>query len=70
MRPLLFGNVIAALLLCCCCGQRKTAGDGTGAAPTERHGGTGERGEAPKHNAPDQDRIDSLKQEKLKERNP
>lgn len=70
MRPLLFINLVAALLLCCCCGQKKSAGNDAEPAKHERHGGSGERREAPTHNAPDQDRIDSLKREKLKEKNP
>ena len=35
---------------------------------TKSSGTSGKRTEAPKHNAPDQDRIDSLKQEKMKKK--
>jgi len=47
---------LALVFVLGCCGKKTTA------APEP--GGT--RTEAPPHNAPDQDRIDSLKQEKLK----
>ena len=70
MRPLLFINLMAALLLCCCCGHKKTVGNDAEPDNLERHGVSGERHEAPTHNAPDQDRIDSLKREKLKEKKP
>jgi len=49
-----------------CCGQKNASGGDTksGAVPAD----STVRREAPKHNAPDQDRIDSLKQEKLKDK--
>jgi hypothetical protein len=56
MRSWLLSSAIAALFLFGCCGQKST-GDSAG-----------DRREAPEHNAPDQDRIDSLKQEKQKEK--
>ncbi|HRD52788.1 MAG TPA: hypothetical protein PKY96_09080 [Flavobacteriales bacterium] len=70
MRPLLFTSLVVASLLCCCCGQKKTTGNAPNPVQQEPHGGKGERHEAPAHSAPDQDRIDSLKQEKLKKKNP
>ncbi len=39
---------------------------GCGGTKNTTTGKDGKRIEAPKHNAPDQERIDSLKQEKLK----
>ncbi len=54
------------LLVFGCCGQKATGNAaGNAATPADTTG----RHEAPKHNAPDQDRIDSLKQEKLKDKN-
>lgn len=63
-----------SILLCLCvilisCSNCKKSNTGTETENTERR--RGERGtpqEAPPHNAPDQDRIDSLKREKQKER--
>jgi hypothetical protein len=48
--------VLALVFILGCCGKKSTTTTGPG----------GTRTEAPKHNAPDQDRIDSLKQDKLK----
>lgn len=65
MRSWLLSSAIALLFVFGCCGQKgtsKAAGNtGMSADTTGRH-------EAPQHNAPDQDRIDSLKQEKLKDK--
>lgn len=58
MRSWLSISALALLFVFGCCGQ-KGAKDGT----TD---GNKDRTEAPKHNAPDQDRIDSLKKEKEK----
>lgn len=57
MKSWLLSSALAALFLFGCCGQ-KSASDGT----------ANDRREAPEHNAPDQDRIDSLKEEKQKEK--
>lgn len=64
MRSWLLSSTIAVFLVFGCCGQKNTGSGEThgGAAPAD--GAT--RREAPKHNAPDQDRIDSLKKEKEK----
>jgi len=77
MRRLSFISAIVLATGLGCCGQRNQAKEGrTNAAKDSislqenRRGGTGERMEAPAHGAPDQDRIDSLKREKLKEKNP
>jgi hypothetical protein len=48
-------SALALLFVLGCCGTKNTT-----------TGKDGKRIEAPKHNAPDQDRIDSLKQEKMK----
>lgn len=65
MRTWLFSSATLTLLLVFgCCAKKETA---TGSAPTEDGKG---RVEAPKHNAPEQDRIDSLKNEKQKTKNP
>ena len=62
MKTWSFISAAAVLLVFSCCGpkeQSKAGAEGIGSDA---------RKEAPKHNAPDQDRIDSLKQEKQKER--
>ena len=65
MRSWLLSSGIAMLLVFGCCGQKATGNAaGNAATPADTTG----RHEAPKHNAPDQDRIDSLKQEKLKDK--
>jgi hypothetical protein len=56
MRTCSLISALALVFVLGCCGKKSTA------APEP--GGT--RTEAPQHNAPDQDRIDSLKQEKMK----
>ncbi len=56
---------IAMLLVFGCCGQKGTS---TAAGDPGMSADTSGRHEAPQHNAPDQERIDSLKQEKLKEK--
>jgi hypothetical protein len=63
MRSWLLSSGLSALLVFGCCGQKNTPGDTKGSA--QQSDSTARR-EAPKHNAPDQDRIDSLKQEKEK----
>jgi hypothetical protein len=64
MKSWLFSSAVLALLLVFgCCGQKDAA---AGAAAPGGDGRT--RTEAPKHDAPDQARIDSLKNEKLKEK--
>ena len=65
MRSWLLSSAIAMLFVFGCCGQKGTsnAGGSTGMSADT----TGRR-EAPQHNSPDQDRIDSLKQEKLKDK--
>ena len=65
MRNWLLSSAIAMLFVFGCCGQKGTGdnGSGSGAAADT----TGRR-EAPKHNAPDQERIDSLKREKQKDK--
>ena len=65
MRSWLLSSAIALLFVFGCCGQKGTnPGDGNAGTPADTSG----RREAPKHNAPDQDRIDSLKREKEKEK--
>ncbi|MFZ1685823.1 MAG: hypothetical protein WAU70_00260 [Flavobacteriales bacterium] len=59
MRSWLLSSGLAALFLLGCCGQKSASDAGT----------SNERREAPEHNAPDQDRIDSLKEEKQKDKN-
>lgn len=58
MKSWLLSSALAALFLFGCCGQKPASDGGT----------TDDRREAPEHNAPDQDRIDSLKEEKQKEK--
>ena len=53
-----FLGALALVFVLGCCGKKTTTAPEPG----------GSRTEAPQHNAPDQDRIDSLKQEKLKEK--
>ncbi|MBP6390832.1 MAG: hypothetical protein KA175_06825 [Flavobacteriales bacterium] len=64
MRSWLLSSALAAFFVFGCCGQKSTgSGEAQGGnAP----GDSTTRREAPKHNAPDQDRIDSLKREKEK----
>jgi hypothetical protein len=65
MRSWLLISAISLLFIFGCCGQKGQGDpDGKTGSPTDTTG----RREAPKHNAPDQERIDSLKQEKLKEK--
>lgn len=56
MRTLLLISAMLAMLVPGCC-DRKEAGSGAG-----------KRTEAPKHGGPDQQAVDSLKQEKLKDK--
>ncbi|MBK9759203.1 MAG: hypothetical protein IPO90_04310 [Flavobacteriales bacterium] len=68
MRNWLFSSAVLGLLLVFgCCGHKDAA---TGATDNNTPAGSDgkTRTEAPKHNAPDQDRIDSLKREKQKEK--
>lgn len=65
MRSWLLSSAIALLFVFGCCGQK---GSSNAAGNTGTSADTTGRREAPKHNAPDQERIDSLKQEKLKDK--
>jgi hypothetical protein len=58
MKRWLFSSLLVAGFLGACCGSKRSAD-----SPAS------DRREAPEHNAPDQDRIDSLKQEKQKGKN-
>lgn len=65
MRTWLSISAIAALFIFGCCGQKSTTdvnSEKAASAPVDTSG----RHEAPKHHSPDQDRIDSLKREKEK----
>ena len=65
MRSWLSISAVAILFVFGCCGPKETGkADGKPGTPGDTLG----RREAPKHNAPDQDRIDSLKREKEKEK--
>ena len=62
MKTWSFISAAALMLVFSCCGPKEqinASSDGNGSDA---------RREAPRHNAPDQDRIDSLKQAKQKER--
>lgn len=58
MRTCSLISALALVFVLGCCGKKNAAAPAPGSTRTE----------APKHNAPDQDRIDSLKQEKLKDK--
>jgi hypothetical protein len=65
-NSLLLGTSLA--LLSCGPGKRANTNGEGGAEPQRGRGGTTTQQEAPRHDAPDQERIDSVKQEKQRER--
>ncbi|MBX2980023.1 MAG: hypothetical protein KF905_12065 [Flavobacteriales bacterium] len=70
MQRSLYNNLLPALVfLLFACGNGKNANTGGAAdAPQRERGAHGDPQTAPAHNAPDQDRIDSLKREKQREK--
>lgn len=66
MRTLLCSSAFACLLVFGCCTRKSTPATDPAGPAVEEKGHEGR--EAPRHNAPDQERIDSLKQEKLKDK--
>ncbi|HPJ51761.1 MAG TPA: hypothetical protein PK499_03315 [Flavobacteriales bacterium] len=62
MKTWSFISAAALMLVFSCCGPKEQINAGSDG------NGSDVRREAPRHNAPDQDRIDSLKQAKQKER--
>ncbi len=68
MRSWLSSSAIVLLFVLGCCGQKPTAGEGSTSDPIGTRSDTTGRHEAPKHNAPDQEKIDSLKKEKEKDK--
>ncbi|MCW5898427.1 MAG: hypothetical protein KIT10_04070 [Flavobacteriales bacterium] len=67
-RSLCNSLLLSAGLLLLTCGPGKRAKHDDGGEVPRARDGRGIRQEAPHHHAPDQDRIDSLKEEKQRER--
>lgn len=73
MRPWSFIELLVCGMLIASCGPSKKVNGAHDGAPSQeqpQRGGTGERREAPVHGVPDQQELDSLKQEKQKQRLP
>lgn len=60
--------VLLGLALVAACKQGSKVNNGTSDGDAPRRTEQGERHEAPSHAAPDQEQLDSLKQEKLKDK--